>query len=144
MSARAWNGAIGMAFAALGCALAAAAWRLPEGLAGVPGPGAFPLLIGVLLLVLGLGLTRLAHDERATFWEHGWTDPPVRRVAALLLLLGAYVALWDSVPFVVRTPLLLLAVYRVVGEPWLRSIAIAVSVTAALWGVFEALLRVRL
>ncbi len=68
----------------------------------------------------------------------------LRQVAAILALLAAYLALWDAVPFVWRTPLLLSGIYRTVGEPWLRSSVLAVSITALLVGVFDALLRVRL
>ncbi len=144
MSARAWNGALGITFAMLGSGLAVAGWRLPEGLAGIPGPGAFPLLVGIAMAVLGLALVAFSYEERTTFWQHGWGDPPLRQVGAILGLLAAYVALWDLVPFIWRTPALLLAIYRAVGEPWLRSTTIAVGATALLWGMFEALLRVRL
>ena len=144
MSARAWTVSLGIAFAALGCGLAVAGWRLPEGLAGVPGPGAFPLLVGLLMATLGAALAAFPHDGRTTYWQYGLSDPPVRRIVVILVLLGVYVAVWDAVPFLLRTPLLLVAVYGVVGEPWLRSTAIGLAVTVVLWAAFQLLLRVRL
>lgn len=144
MSARAWNVSLGIAFAALGSALAVAGWRLPEGLAGVPGPGAFPLVVGLLTTALGAALAAFPHDDRRLYWQHGLSDPPVRRTLAILVLLGVYVAVWDTIPFIVRTPLLLVAIYRVAGEPWLRSTAVGLAVTVVLWAAFQLLLRVRL
>ncbi len=144
MSARAWDAGLGVTFAAFGAGLAWAGHRRPEGLAGVPGPGFFPMLIGVGLMVLGLSLAVSAGPGRPAYWDRGWRDPALARVAALLALLAAHVALWDAVPFVLRTPVVLAGIYLVVGEPWLRSVALAIGTTAVLAGVFEILLRVRL
>ena len=145
MTARQWDIGFGAAFAALGGALAIAGWRLPEGIAGVPGPGVFPLLIGAALVVLGAALALSAgRGGPGVYWEKDWRDPAVRRVAGILALLAAYAALWDAVPFIWRTPLLLVAIYRLTGEPWLRSLFVSAAATALLAVVFQALLRVRL
>lgn len=144
MSARAWDVGLGLGFAALGALLVLAGRSLPAGLAGVPGPGVFPMLIGAGLVALGLGLAATSTPGRATYWEHGWTATPTRQVLAILALLAVYAALWAAVPFIWRTPVLLVCLYRVVGEPWLRSVVIAVVTTAVLAGVFDGLLRVRL
>jgi hypothetical protein len=144
MSARAWDLGLGLAFALLGVLLAVAGTRLPPGIAGVPGPGVFPMAIGAILVALGLALAWTRTPAGATYWERGWRAAPTRQVAAILVLLAVYVALWDVVPFIWRTPALLVGIYLVVGEPWLRSLAVAVVTTAALAGVFAGLLRVRL
>jgi putative tricarboxylic transport membrane protein len=145
----------GLFFAVLGAGLALAAWRLPEGVAGVPGPGVFPFVIGLGLVALGLGLAASSfrgHRAPAATARVQETSPPprglgdghLRPIAAILALLAVYAALWETVPFIWRTPLLLLAIYRVVGEPWLRGTLMAAGATAVLALVFETLLRVRL
>jgi len=144
MSARRWDTALGIGFAALGGALALAGWGLPEGLAGVPGPGFFPILIGLGLIVLGLGLAASAGRGDASYWREGWRTTGMRQIVVILTLLGMYAALWNAVPFLWRTPVLLLGIYRTVGEPWMRSILISLVATALLGGVFDTLLRVRL
>ena len=144
MSVRSWDRGLGFGFSAGGVSLAAAGWRLPEGLAGVPGPGFFPILIGLGLAALGLALAASAGPEGAPYWQQGWRGTGMRQVLLILALLVIYVALWDAVPFLWRTPLLLLGIYRAVGEPWVRSILVSVLTTALLAGVFQTLLRVRL
>jgi putative tricarboxylic transport membrane protein len=144
MNARRWDVGLGLGFAALGVLLAIAGWRLPPGLSGVPGPGVFPMLIGTGLLALGIGLAAFSNPGRATYWEQGWTATTTRQVVIILALLALYAALWNMVPFIWRTPVLLAGIYRVVGEPWPRSLMIAVVTTAVLAGVFDGLLRVRL
>lgn len=144
MSVRTWDRGLGFGFAALGVGLALAGWGLPEGLAGVPGPGFFPILIGVGLTVLGVGLAACAGPRDASYWQQGWRNTGMRHVLVILALLVIYVALWEAVPFLWRTPFLLLGIYRTVGEPWVRSILVSVVATVLLAGVFETLLRVRL
>jgi hypothetical protein len=144
MSVRTWDAALGTLFAGIGLLLVVAGWRLPPGLAGVPGPGVFPIAIGAVLIALGLVLASTRTRDRATYWEREWTAPETRQVVAIVLLLIGYVALWEVVPFIWRTPALLLGIYLVVGEPWLRSLVIAAAATGVLAGVFSGLLRVRL
>lgn len=144
MSVRTWDRGLGFGFAALGIALALAGWGLPEGLAGVPGPGFFPILIGVSLTALGLGLAASAGPADASYWQQGWRTTGIRQIVAIVALLVIYIALWETVPFLWRTPLLLLGIYRTVGESWVRSILVSVVATGLLAGVFQTLLRVRL
>lgn len=136
--------AIGVVFAVAGAFVAGAGWRMPEGVGGIPGPGFFPLLIGAVLGVLGCALAVSSGRSRAVTAapaRHLW---PLWQVTAIAGLLAAYVAAWDAVPFLVRTPILLLAIARVVGESWWRGAASAVLTTLALAGIFDLLLRVRL
>lgn len=145
MNARAWDLGLGLAFAVLGVMLAVAGGRLPPGIAGVPGPGVFPTAIGAVLIALGVALAWVrGPGSDVTYWERGWRAPATRQVIAIVALLAIYVALWDIVPFIWRTPALLFGIYLIVGEPWLRSVIVAVATTAALAGIFAGLLRVRL
>jgi putative tricarboxylic transport membrane protein len=144
MTARTWDLSIGVTFTVLGLLLLREGWRLPEGVAGIPGPGFLPLLIGAALATLGCALAVSARQARGVYWPRGWRDPFLRQTVAIVVLVAMYVALWDVVPFAVRTPLLLLAIYRVVGEGWWRGALVAGAATAILGLVFTVLLRVRL
>jgi putative tricarboxylic transport membrane protein len=144
MSARTWDLTLGLLFATMGLALVAVGWRLPEGIAGIPGPGFFPVLIGGALAALGCALAVSARAAEGVYWEHGWRHPYLRQALLVILLLAAYAALWDAVPFLVRTPMLLVTLYRVFGVRWPVAVLVAVVTTGALGAIFTLLLRVRL
>ena len=146
-------------FALVGVVVCVHAWSFPGGTRGVPGPGFFPIVIGVLLIALSLALlltTRsrptatvttparagdsLPHD----YWARAGTTPVLPKIAAILLLLVVYVSMWNVVPFLARTPLLLIAIFRVLGEPWPRTLLLASALTASLFLVFEGVLSVQL
>jgi ABC-type uncharacterized transport system fused permease/ATPase subunit len=62
----------------------------------------------------------------------------------VMTLLVIYVSLWTTVPFLVRTPLLLIALYRLFRESWLRAALIAAAITIGLYAVFEGALSIQL
>jgi len=142
----------GLLFAAIGAWLAWTGWRLPPGVAGVPGPGVFPAAVGAALAALGAGLAASAVRRR--------TAPPgpadgaepagaggagtASQVGGILALLALYAAVWDVIPFIWRTPPLLIGIYLVLREPPLRSAVVATAASVLLLVVFEILLRVRL
>jgi hypothetical protein len=140
-----WDVWTSVAFGVLGVALIANAMTFPRGVRGVPGPAFFPIALGAILLVLsaavGFGATR---HPAVPYWDRTGREPIFGRMTLLMLLLVTYVALWTFVPFVIRTPLLLIAVYRLFRESWIRAVVIAAMLTAALFGIFEGLLSIQL
>jgi len=139
-----WDSLSGVAFVILGASIFSAGRAFPVGSGGVPGPGFFPALVGGLLALLGIALVGQGLKHAPSYWEKRWTDPAIVKISAILALLAVYLWLWETVEFVARTPLLLLAAYRVLGEPWLRSTLLAVTITALLYGTFHGLFDVRL
>ncbi len=139
-----WDSVTGLLLAGLGAALVLGSRGFPAAAGGVPGPGFFPMATGALLLVLGGALTLQGARHAADYWEKGWRDPAVARIIAVLGMIAIYIALWEVVPFLWRTPVSLAAVYIVLGERWPRALAFSAMITAALYGVFEGLLEVRL
>jgi putative tricarboxylic transport membrane protein len=144
MLARTWDLTLGLVFATAGIALAVVGWRLPEGVAGIPGPGFFPMLIGGALAALGCALAVSAQAAEGVYWEHGWRHPYLQQALLVILLLATYAALWNAVPFAVRTPVLLVALYRVFRVRWPLAVLVAVVTTGVLGAIFTLLLRVRL
>lgn len=144
MSARVWDLGLGITLTAVGLAFVAGGWGMPPGVGGIPGPGFFPILVGGALTLLGCTLAASARSAHGLLWEGGWHHAPTRQVLAIVALLAAYAAVWHVVPFLVRTPPLLLAILRVSGGGWLRASVVAVVTTGVLAVVFDVLLRVRL
>lgn len=140
-----WDLWTSTAFALLGVAVIADAMTFPPGARGVPGPAFFPVAIGALLILfsvaIGLGSLRAPAEP---YWDRTGREPIAGRITLLLLLLVAYVAAWHAVPFVVRTPLVLVAIYRLFRESWRSALLLALGLTAALFGIFEGLLSIQL
>lgn len=140
-----WDLWTSAAFVLLGLALIGDALTFPPGARGVPGPAFFPMVIGGLLVLfaaaVGLGSLRAPAEP---YWDRTGREPIAGRITLLLALLVTYVALWGLVPFVVRTPLVLFAIYRLFRESWLRAALLALALTAALFGIFEGLLSIQL
>jgi hypothetical protein len=142
MTRRAWDRALGLLFALVGAAVVIEGFRLPSGTSGVPGPGVFPIGIGFVLAALGVALVLSARDGEPYF-HRGWSDTALRRTALAVGLLTAYIATWHVAPFAWRTPLLLVALYRLFGEGWLRSLVLGGLITGAMVIVFQVLFGVR-
>ena len=136
------NGTRMTAAALLLLALLAAVGTLgyPGGSQGVPGPALVPRLVA---LVLGLAAAWVLARPGAAD-----SPPPVagRGVAIGWTLAGlvAYAALWNVVPFVVRTVVFLVLFLRLLDIAWRPAAVTAVALAGAVFVLFEHLLAIRL
>lgn len=112
---------------------------------GEPGPRAFPILLGLLLLVLGSMLAAAGFARRDA--AGGEIEPPTRREVAVAAgtfgLLVLYAFLLDKAGFLVATPVVILLFLRgLLGlRAWGLNLLMAGGVTGACWLVFVALLE---
>lgn len=123
--------------AALAIAVLLATWGYPPGAHGVPGPALLPRMFGLALLLVALGLLRAPGRAEV---------PPVRNgraIAATMVLVLAYAALWTIVPFALLTGLVLVAFLRVTGVAWVPAVVTAILLGGSLVLVFERVLAVR-
>ena len=132
---------IGLLLAALGVSAALIARNYPSGSDGVPGSTLYPLALGVLLAITGLGLAVSANrsdtTERVDLFEP--------HALIFIALIGAYAFFFETAGFLVASPLFLFASFVFVGHvPWLRAAIIAALTTAVMWGVFVKALGVSL
>lgn len=106
------------------------------------GPGFFPRLLAVLLVILGLSwaVRAIAWPSRAPAADR----ESIRRPAAVLLLLVGYVALLSQVGFVFATPAFVVAVVLVLGGRMLSAGLAAVGMTAVIYTLFQVGLNVHL
>jgi hypothetical protein len=136
--------AVGAAFFAAGLLVLAESRGFPSGAAGVPGPAFFPMLVGALMAALGAWLAISGLRTRRIYWERGLRNAAMARVGAAIGLTALYVLAWDHVPFLIRTPIYLVAVYRMLGETWLRSVLLSAAISGAAFVVFDQLFGFRL
>jgi len=142
--------------AALAVAYLVAARRYSLDTLATPGPGAFPLLLGVLLLLLAvcqivvLALARVV-DGAALDAEVGGSaevaEPAPRHGAPLLMMgaLGVYAASVTWVGFLTASGLLVLVAARLMGaREWWRAVVLALAVVAGTYLLFALWLGVPL
>ncbi len=119
--------------------------KLPMGAMDAPGPGIFPLAVGVLSLLVSLGViadARLTKDPGSATFPKG---PDARRLGLIFAAFVLYVASLSLLGLPVATTLFVAFYVRTVGKiSWIWSGISGVGVALAIWAVFELLLAVRL
>jgi putative tricarboxylic transport membrane protein len=149
----------GIGVAALGALAVYGGSRLPPMPGQEVGPSAFPILIGVALVISGTliaaGVGRRFEDEAgaALAAEDAAVPPPPARTAGLPsrlrlavppALLLFYVAAADTLGFVPTAGLVVAAASLVMGAPLRLALPLAVLAPLAVHLVFSKLLRVAL
>lgn len=112
---------------------------------GEPGPRAFPVVLGVSLLGLGIlmSVTAVARRGKAdVIAEVPVTRREVTVVASTFGVLMLYAFLMDKAGFLVSTPIaILLMMYGILGmRNWLLMLSMAVGVTGVCWLLFVKVL----
>ena len=140
-----WSGlalsilAVGMIWAALG---------LPYGNIHNPGPGFFPLWLGVILGGMSIALfvqtTRGKESER-TLQEILEEDVRWEKVLLVLAALILYGFLMDTIGFLIVTVLLMIVLLRFIEpQPWKVVIGWALGGSVGSYLIFEVWMKLRL
>ena len=123
----------------LGVAALVGSAALGVGTARKPGPGTWPMLVSVLLVVLGAALLLIArrtHDAEK-FTRSGWL------VLAGLATMVGFVAVINVIGFEIPAALLCFVWLRFLGrESWRMSVITSLVVVAGFYLVFVAALAV--
>ena len=142
MNARAAGLAAAVMFLAIGVGQTYMALNLPRGTLAEPGPGVFPLLVGVLMSAASLACLLQAILERNPIGIDLRTG--AARPAVLVAALAAFLVLLPRVGFILPSLLLQAVTLQVFGMrgAW-RRLALAAVTTAAAVLIFETLLGVQ-
>jgi hypothetical protein len=114
---------------------------LGVGSTGQPGPGTWPLLMGVALLVLSVVLAFLARrtTDAERFTRASW------QVLAGLVTMILFVSAIGVIGFEIPAALLTFVWLRYLGgESWRLSIVISIAVVVAFYAIFVGALSVRI
>jgi hypothetical protein len=132
---------VAAAFAVLAALLLFGSYLLPEGIGRLPGPGFFPISIAGVMLALSLALlVRPAPVESAGSLLRG----DLRQVGIAAAITFAYLALWGTGFFFLRTVLFLYLFLRLLGEKPRAGVAVALVLTATVTLAFQYGLHVSL
>ena len=130
---RAMPGALGLLFSGI-YLLEGRGLRM--GTMDAPGPGIFPLVVGILFALVCLGVIADAMLTR----EPGTASFPkgqdLKRVVVVFGAFVVYVLLLEVLGFLVATTLFVALYTRVVGKvSWLKSVLSGACVAAAVWAI---------
>jgi hypothetical protein len=132
---------VAVAFAVLAGLLLLGSWLLPPGVGRLPGPGFFPGSIGGVMLALSIALlVRPSTAESTGSLLRG--DLRLAGIAALITF--AYLALWGTGFFFLRTVLFLYLFLRILGEKPRAGVGVALALAAAVILAFQYGLHVAL
>jgi putative tricarboxylic transport membrane protein len=132
------------------------AWRMPRGSIAYPGPGLFPVIVGLFLILTAVGCVVQAFaggkslDPSAAGDKPGGEVRPVTTRSAfkawgLLGLLVAYALFLKPLGFLIAIFLFLLASIRTFGyRRWLPSLGITAAIAAISYVSFVIWLKVPL
>jgi len=121
------------------------AWRLTIGTFKNPGPGFLPFWAGTILVLLSLISLIKTATEKAEDTPSVWAGVNVLKLSIFVLALLLYVALLETLGFLLCTFLLLIFLFRAI-EPYRWHVVLLASILslAAVYGFFVRLLDVRL
>jgi len=114
-------------------------------LGGLPGPGFFPQVIGVVVLLLGGALLFQAVRPNAADSGEDATRFLIENRGAVVGAIGltaVYLALWGTGLFALRTGVFLALFLKFLGQNWKASIAVALVLTVIVTVAFQVGLRV--
>jgi putative tricarboxylic transport membrane protein len=139
---RAAAGALGLLFSAV---YLLEGRDLRMGTMDAPGPGVFPLIVGILFALVSIGVIAEALLTREPGTAAFPKGPDRKRLIVVFAAFVAYILLLQVLGFLVATVLFVAFYCRIAGEvPWKWSLVSGAGVAAAVWLVFAFLLEVRL
>jgi putative tricarboxylic transport membrane protein len=132
---------VGLSFLVIGLIFAGGSVKLSIGTPTEPLPGFFPFLGGLALIVLSLVFLGLAWRGRTGQSQpFGRLSGPVILVVALIL----YVAVLETIGFVIATVFLSAVILKVLGANTGILILVSLALPAASYFIFDRLLGVTL
>jgi len=142
-----WDIFFGIIFAILGAGIFLHAMTFPNLKGGYPGPGLFPQLLGILLVLSGVGIAINAALKRAFPHLRALFVPPHReKINALLVVLAVilYILLVDTVGFIPMAMLIMLGLMWRTGVSLRWSLVVGIGVTLGIYLLFQRILHVPL
>lgn len=132
---------IAVTFFALGFFVVIESFGFPPGIERMPGPGFFPQLIGFTMMLLAALVAAQSFTQALAIPLEIENKAAVLSVLALTL---AYVSLWGTGAFAIRTMIFLTLLLRLLGERWREAITVALVISAGIVLGFSYGLRLSL
>ena len=135
--------AVPVAFLLLGAWICFEALQVPVGTVRMPGAGFFPLVLGLTLGALSIGLLGISLTDSAGGSTRVWPDRP--EVAYLVVTVVAAIWLFERAGFLLTMALFLGVAVRVLAKrSWVTVIALALVGSVVSYVVFGRVLLIAL
>lgn len=119
--------------------------ELPLGSLDAPGPGLYPLVVGIAFALTSFAVVIEALQTRQAGTASFPRGADRSRLILVALTFVAYIALLPIFGFLATTAIFVAFFVHVTGKPaWLRTVLTAAAVTAAAYLIFEGVLDVSL
>ena len=120
--------------------------RLPLGSLGEPGPGFFPLGIGIVLGVLSVVAFFQARLSKARELRKSWYAETIKKNVILsLIALFAFSVFLEMLGFLLCTFLFLIILFRgMQAKPWIIAVGQSIIICLSCYVLFELLLKSQL
>lgn len=128
-------------FAAIGAFFVVSSQGVAESAYGSQvGPNLFPLILGILLIMLSI---RLFFETRS--YETGRKEESTKNLKRFLIIVGAtfvYAFFLEDIGYLIGTSLFLFVGFQVMGNrSWWKSALVAILFSAAVYGVYVEILE---
>jgi putative tricarboxylic transport membrane protein len=133
-------------WAAVGLAIIRLAIGLGVGNVDEPGPGMMSLGLGVIIVLIGLGgAARQLFTRKAELPSPPWTKAMIVRVAGVVVLLAAYIAVFERIGFLISTFALMAALLIAFAQlRWMWAVTLAAVLSISNYALFKLLLGTQL
>lgn len=108
---------------------------------GIPQAGFFPAIAGIILIILGVINTASLHRRRP---ETPSKEENRLKVALIILAMGFYVALFNTIGFVLVTPVTVFVILRIIqARSIMFLLVVSVTTTVLLYLIFHTFLKIQ-
>lgn len=136
---------IGLALAVLGAAIAFGGVELGLGHVSLPGPGFFPLVAGLALIIFaGVALWDTKGSRKAEQIAQ-WANIRWKHMILTFVFMTVYANLFESLGYIISTALMLMVLFRTYeSEKWIFTILRSVLTSVIVYVVFEKIFQLNL
>jgi putative tricarboxylic transport membrane protein len=133
-------------WAAVGFAIIRLAAGLGVGNVDEPGPGMLSLGLGAIIVLIGLGgAAKLLIMRKAELSSQPWSRAMIVRVAGVVVLLAAYIAVFEKIGFLISTFALMAALLLAFAQlRWMWAVTLAAVLSISNYALFKLLLGTQL
>jgi putative tricarboxylic transport membrane protein len=133
-------------WAAVGFAIIWLAAGLGVGNVDEPGPGMMSLGLGIIIVLVALGgAARQLLTRRADLLSPPWSTAMIVRVAGVVVLLAAYIAVFEKIGFLISTFALMAALLIAFAQlRWMWAVTLAAALSISNYALFKLLLGTQL